>query len=95
MKGCEDCFSATLSWTSPLSDRKVPNRIVTATSTTAVVDAEYWGEYLNVVRKFQLYSSGTQTLTTRYLAYLLSLLVNGREDVITGKPEASNTFLIK
>ena len=81
--------------TSPLSDRKVPNRIATATSTTAVVDAEYWGEYLTVARKFQLYSRGTQTLTTRFLAYLLSLLVKGREDVITGKPEGSNTFLIK
>ena len=34
-------------------------------------------------------------MTTRFLARLLSLLVKRREEVITGKPEASNTFLIK
>ena len=34
-------------------------------------------------------------MTTRFLARLLSLLVKRREEVSTGKPEASNTFLIK
>ena len=34
-------------------------------------------------------------MTTRFLARLLSLLVKRREEVITGKPKASNTFLIK
>ena len=31
-------------------------------------------------------------MTTGFLAYLLSLLVKRREDVITVKPEASKTF---
>ena len=30
-----------------------------------------------------------------FLPHLLSLLVKRREDVITSKPETSNTFLIK
>ena len=45
--------------------------------------------------QFQLEASGTQTVTARFLALLLSLLVKREEDVITGKPEASNTFLRK
>ena len=45
--------------------------------------------------KFQLQASGTQTVTARFLAHLLSLLVKREEDIITGKLEASNTFLRK
>ena len=33
--------------------------------------------------------------TTGFLAHLLSLLVKHREDIITGKPEASNAFMIE
>lgn len=45
--------------------------------------------------QFQLEASDTQTVTARFLAHLPSLLVKREEDVITGKPEASNTFLRK
>ena len=53
-----------------------------------VVDAESWGEYITLSKR-------TQTVTMGFLSHLLSLLIKCREDVITGKPEASKTFLIK
>ena len=73
-------------------------QITTATSTTAVVDVESWGEYITVACRlpdFNVKPSGTQTVTTGFLAHSLSLLVKRREDVITGKPETLHTFLIK
>ena len=44
---------------------------------------------------FNLKQVAPKTGTTGFLAHLLSLLLKHREDIITGKPEASNAFLIK
>ena len=64
-------------------------------STTAVVDAESRGEYVIVARQISTSSERHPNSDYGFLAHLLSPLVKGREDVITGKPEASNTFFIK
>ena len=44
---------------------------------------------------FNLKQVAPKTETTGFLDHLLSLLVKHREDITTGKPEASNAFLIK
>ena len=59
-------------------------------STTAVVDAESWGEYVTVA--CQIAAPKQWHAVSRSFAFAAS---NRREDVITGKPEASNNFLIK
>ena len=58
------------------------------------MDAESWGENANVAQQLSAHAVPKQWLRSFSLS-LLSLLVKRREDVITGKPEASNTFLIK
>ena len=56
-------------------------QIAMATSTTAEVDEEFWGEYVTAAHQFQLSARGAQTVTKGFLAHLLSLLVKCREDV--------------
>ena len=49
------------------------------THTTAVVDAEVWGEYVTAARQFQHQNRDYENSR---------LLVKHGEDVFTGKPEA-------
>ena len=71
-------------------------QVATATSSTAVVDAEV----CRILRyrsppSFNFKQAAPKQCLRGSPAHLLSLLVKRMEDVITGKPEASNTFSIK
>ena len=71
-------------------------QFATATSSTAVVDAES----CRILRYRSPPSVNFKRAAPKQFlwgspAHSLSLLVKRREDVITGKPEASNTFSIK
>ena len=64
------------------------------TSTTAIEDRESWGEYITVALQISTLSkqrSNSDYVVSRSFAFAVSKW----EEAIIGKPEASNTFLIR
>ena len=67
-----------------------------ATSTTAEVDEEFWGEYVTAAQKISTLSKrhpNSDKGVSRSFAFTASKM-QGRCN-ITGKPETSNIFFIK